>query len=47
MLAVMASFIFYFVHAMTDVVLENPYKGIPFWILLGLMEAIPRIYPRP
>jgi len=45
MLATMACFLFYVVHALTDVTLENPYKGIPFWVLLGLLTAIPRIYP--
>ncbi len=44
MLSVLACFLVYFFHGMTDVVLENSYKGIMFWVLLGLIESVRRIY---
>jgi hypothetical protein len=44
MLALLACFLFHTVHALTDVALENPYKGIFFWVLIGLIYAVPPLY---
>ncbi len=46
LLAVMASVVYHVGHSLTDVTLENPFKGIPFWLLLGLMIAITSIIKR-
>jgi len=35
----LSSFAYVFVHSLTDVVLENPYRGVIYWSLLGLCQA--------
>jgi hypothetical protein len=40
LLAVMSCAVYHIGHSMTDVTLENPFRGIPFWLLLGLVTVL-------
>jgi hypothetical protein len=44
MITVLGCILFHFVHSATDVTLENSYKGIIFWVLLGLVDVVRRLY---
>lgn len=43
LIAVMSCAVYHLGHSLTDVTLENPFRGIPFWLLLGLMMALTRM----
>lgn len=47
MLATLGCFAVHFIHTVTDVTLENSYKGAFFWVLLGLMEVVRNLWPLP
>lgn len=40
LLAVMSCLVYHLGHSLTDVTLENPFRGGPFWLLLGLMMVL-------
>lgn len=46
MLGLLSGLVLHIVHSLTDVTLENSYKGALFWVLLGLTETVRRWTPR-
>lgn len=40
LVGLLACLIYHIAHAMTDVTLENPHKGVLFWILLGVLAMV-------
>lgn len=40
LLAAMGCCVYHLAHSLTDVTLENPFRGGPFWLLLGVMMAL-------
>jgi hypothetical protein len=40
LLAALSAFVYHVGHSLTDVTLENPFKGIPFWLLLGIVSVV-------
>jgi hypothetical protein len=43
MISILTCIVYHIGHSLTDVTLENPFKGIPFWLLLGLAIAMTEI----
>jgi len=45
MLSLLGCFIVHFVQSLTDITLENAYRGAIFWVVLGLMRSLRQIHP--